>query len=101
MLSPLKLFTIIADEALEDKLIKELEQLDIKGYTISHVSGKGLAARKESAWEGQNVRIETIITDKKADRLMELLSVRYFERFSVIAFVSAVEVFRRSKFENN
>lgn len=97
-LSPLKLVTIIADDVLEKRIIEDMKSLGIKGYTFDEVSGEGLAGSKDNEWEGRNIRLESVVTEETADQLMELLARKYFDRYGVIAYVTAVDVFRRSKF---
>jgi len=97
-LSPLKLVTIIADDVLEKRIIQDMKSLGIKGYTFGRVSGEGLGGSKDNDWEGRNVRFETVCPEEMADQLMELLAGNYFDRYGVIAYVTAVDVFRRSKF---
>jgi nitrogen regulatory protein P-II 2 len=98
ILRQVKLVTIIALDSLEAKLIQELKRLEVKGYTISEAHGEGLHSIKNSDWEGKNIRIETLVSIEKAERLLEVLSKNYFEIYGVIAFVTNVEVLRPEKF---
>ncbi len=97
-LVPLKMVTIIALDSLADRIIKDLKLCGIKGYTISEVEGEGLQSKHLSGWEGRNVRIDTLVKDELVYPIMELLSEKYFDKYSVIAFVSTVEVLRKEKF---
>lgn len=97
-LSPLKMVTIIAEDALEERLIAELKGLGVRGYTIAEARGEGLSGRRESDWEGKNFQLQTIVSDELARSIIDRLAEAYFERFTVIAYVSSVEVFRRSHF---
>jgi hypothetical protein len=97
-LSPLKLVTIIADDILQEKIIADLKSLGVRGYTLSEASGEGLGGRRDNDWEGRNVEFKTVVAAEAAQQLMELLAQKYFDRYGVIAYVTAVEVFRRSKF---
>ncbi len=97
-LVPLKMVTIIALDSLADRIIKDLKLCGIKGYTISEVEGEGLQSKHLSGWEGRNVRIDTLVKEDLALTIMQLLSEKYFDKYSVIAFVSTVEVLRKEKF---
>jgi nitrogen regulatory protein P-II 2 len=97
-LVPLKLVTIIALDALSERIIKDLKQCGIKGYTITHVEGEGLQGKHFTDWEGRNVRIETLVNEEVSVNIMQWLADHYFHKYSVIAFVSTVEVLRKEKF---
>jgi hypothetical protein len=47
---------------------------------------------------GSNIRLETIVSPEVADRLLKLISVEYFERYAVIAYLSTVSVIRGEKY---
>ncbi len=98
-LKPAKLITIIADEAIKDKLISELKTVGMKGYTMSPATGEGLHSQNFSSWEGMNVRIESLLSEEKALKLLEILSQKYFDKYGVIAFLQDVQVLRKEKFD--
>lgn len=97
-LKPVKMITIIALDALQERLIADLKSCGIRGYTLSHVVGEGLQNQHLGGWEGQNIRIETLTNELKAQNLMQLLSENYFEKFGIVAFVQTVEVLRPEKY---
>lgn len=97
-LVPLKMVTVIALDSLADRIIKDLKLCGIKGYTINEVEGEGLQSKHLSGWEGRNVRIDTLVKEDLAHIIMQLLAEKYFDKYSVIAFVSTVEVLRKEKF---
>lgn len=47
---------------------------------------------------GANIRIESIVSAEVADRLLQLISNEYFDRFAVIAYLSTVSVVRGEKY---
>jgi len=98
-LVPIKMITIIALDSLENRLIIDLKNCGIKGYTIAEVEGEGLHAQHFSDWEGRNIRIETLAAEEKVLQIMEMLSQNYFEKYGVIAFVTTVEVLRKERFD--
>jgi nitrogen regulatory protein P-II 2 len=97
-LKPVKMITIIALDALADRLISDLKSCGIRGYTLAEVAGEGLHVRHFSGWEGRNIRIDTLTNELKAAKLMELLSDQYFEKYGIVAFVQTVEVLRPEKY---
>lgn len=97
-LIPLKLVTIIALDALQQKLIKDIKACGCKGYTIAEVEGESIHAQHFTDWEGRNIKIETLVKEEVALKIMETLSTKYFDKYSIIAFISTVEVLRKEKF---
>lgn len=94
-----KLVTIIILDVLEKDMIQDLKSLGVKGFTVSIANGEGLSHVRDNPWEGTNVRIETIVREDTAEKIFQLLAERYFDRYSVIAYVSDVQVFRKEKFQ--
>lgn len=94
----LKLVTIIADEVLEKKLIDDVKKLGAKGYTVGKVHGEGAKGARTSEWEGENVRLETLVSKSVAEKIMSHLAERYFPNYTIIAYLSGVEVLRGEKF---
>lgn len=99
-LVPVKLVTIIALDALSQKLIKVIKDCGSKGYTITEVEGEGLNTQHFTDWEGRNIRIETLVKDEVAEKIMSTLAEQFFNRYSIVAFVSTVEVLRKERFES-
>ena len=98
-LVPLKLVTIIALDALEQKLIADIKQCGSKGYTISEVEGEGIHSKHFTDWEGRNIKIETLVKEEVATKILENISSKYFGKYSIVCFLSTVEVLRPEKFE--
>lgn len=94
----LQLLTIIAEEALTTLLEKEIVQLGAKGYTASVVTGKGLKDTRDNLWEGENIKIETVVSEAICKKILEHLEAKYFERYAMIAFHHPVNVVRSSHF---
>lgn len=94
----LKLITIIAEDGLEARLLRDLKALGSKGYTIANVRGVGLHTDRTNEFEGENIRIETLVSKDVADKILEKLSADYFDRYSIIAYVETVEVVRGERF---
>jgi nitrogen regulatory protein PII len=94
----LNLLTIIAEEALASSIEKEIIEMGAKGYTYSAVSGKGLHGVRDNQWEGENVKIETIVSEDSCKKILSHLQQKYFDRYAMIAFYHPVNVVRTDHF---
>jgi nitrogen regulatory protein P-II 2 len=95
---PLKLVTIIAEAVLEARLIREVRELGATGHTLSRVHGEGSRGVRASEWEGGNIRVETLVGDDLADRILQHIADNYFEHYAVVAFVTDAAVIRGDKY---
>ncbi len=94
----LNLLTIIADESLATFIEKEIAEMGAKGYTAYAVSGKGLHDLRDNQWEGENIKIETIVSEENCKKILSHLQRKYFERYAMIAFYHPVHVVRTNHF---
>lgn len=94
----LKLLTIIADEALQTKLVEDVKKLGAKGYTIQKAFGEGDEGGRVSPWEGENIRLELLVSAEIADKILENLTRDYFDKYNIIAYLSDTQVIRGEKF---
>ncbi len=92
------LLTIIIEEALAPVVEKEIVGLGAKGYTLSSVTGKGLTGLRDNPWEGENVKIETIVSEDNCKIILRHLQRKYFDRYAIIAFHHPVSVLRTNHF---
>lgn len=97
-MTTLMLVTIIAEEALGSTIEEEIVKLGAKGYTSSPVSGKGVSGVRDNQWDGENVKIETIVSESICNAILDHLQKKYFERYPMIAFYHPVTVIRSSQF---
>jgi nitrogen regulatory protein P-II 2 len=97
-MKPVKLVTIIALDSLEAKIVQDMDKLEIRGYTISPAHGKGLLSKKISDWEGTNIRIESLVSEEKGKKLVEMIRDKYLNKYGVVLFVSDVEVLRPERY---
>jgi nitrogen regulatory protein P-II 2 len=97
-LYPLKLVTIIADEVIEKRLVADVKKLGAKGYTIAKAHGEGAKGERMSEWEGENIRLETLVSESVAEKIMAHLAKEYFPNYTIIAYLSDVAVLRGEKF---
>jgi nitrogen regulatory protein P-II 2 len=94
----LKLVTIIAERILEERLLRELRQLGSRGYTVGEARGEGTRGMHAIDWEGQNVRIETLVSPETAERIMAHVAAHYFADYAVILYMVDAEVLRSDKY---
>lgn len=94
----LKLVTIITERILEDRLLRALDELGAKGYTLTQATGKGSRGVRASEWEGPDTRIESLVSAKVADAIVEHVADKYFEHYAVIVYVQDAEVVRGEKY---
>lgn len=93
-----KLVTIVAESALEKRLIDGLNNAGIKGYTVSTVHGAGPRGQREGDLQGGNIKIECVVSEGYVDTVFAMLSQDFFPHFACVAWVSDVGVFRDERF---
>lgn len=45
------LITVITETAIEDALLRDLDKLGVRGYTVSDARGRGSRGVRDAAWE--------------------------------------------------
>lgn len=94
-----KLLTIVAEAALEQRMIKDLERLGAHGYTITDARGKGSRGVRNAGWERSgNIRVEVVCDAKTAAAIAVHLKEHYYDNYAMILFIGDVEVLRPEKF---
>jgi hypothetical protein len=96
--TPLCLLTVIAESLLKERLIQDVREAGARGYTITDAEGEGRRQRRVGEILGANIRLETIVSPEVADRLLEVISMEYFERYAVVAYLTTVNVIRGEKY---
>lgn len=96
--TPLKLVTIVTERILEDRLLRTVEELGARGYTVTQATGRGSRGVRASEWEGPDSRIETLVSPEVADAIVEHVAEAYFEHYAVIVYVQDAEVVRGEKY---
>lgn len=94
----LKIVTIVTERILEDRLLRTLETLGAKGYTLTQATGKGSRGVRASEWAGPDTRIETLVSPQVADKIVAHIAGSYFEHYAVIVYVQDAEVVRGEKY---
>lgn len=96
-----KLLTIITESALESSLIRDIERLGARGYTITNARGKGSRGTRDAAWgESSNIRVEIVCDVPTADAIARHLQQTYYKHYAMILYMSDVEVLRPEKFDS-
>lgn len=95
---PLKCVTIVAEAVLADRLTDELKTLGARGFTLTETRGEGSRHLRSGEIPGQNVRIETIVSDPVADAIVDFVAKNYFDFYAVIVYVTEVQVVRGEKY---
>jgi len=94
-----KLLTVIAEAALERKLIEASLALGIGGYTISEVRGGGAHGVRAGEWEGErSIEFKVLCDADAADRLAGAIMERYSRHFALVLYTTDVGVLRSEKF---
>ncbi len=93
------LVTVFTEATIEHVLIKDMDRMGIRGYTISDARGKGSRGVRDASWdESRNIRIEVICARPQAEALLAHLQARYYSNYAMVAYFSEVEVLRPGKF---
>ena len=94
----LKIVTIVTERILEDRLLRTLDELGAKGYTLTQATGKGSRGVRASEWEGPDTRIETLVSPDVAEAIVAHIAENFFEHYAVIVYVQDAEVVRGDKY---
>ena len=92
-----RLVTVIAEAVLEDRLLTDLRRWGVGGLTVVRAEGDPIGSRVGDL-EGAFLRVECVVGDAVAQRVLAGLAATYFERFKVISYDHPVRVVRGAKF---
>lgn len=92
------LLCIVAEHVLRERLVAEVQEAGARGYTLYEVEGEGSRHRRVSEVFGANIKIEVVVTNEVAQRLLEVLARDYFPNYAVIAYTSSIQVVRGEKY---
>ncbi|MEM1093252.1 MAG: transcriptional regulator [Bacteroidota bacterium] len=95
---PLKIVTIVTERILEDRLLRMLERLGARGYTLTQATGRGSRGVRASEWEGPDTRIETLVSPEVGQAIVDEIAERYFEHYAIIVYMQDAEVVRGDKY---
>ncbi|MDP3637338.1 MAG: transcriptional regulator [Azonexus sp.] len=93
------LLTVITEAVIEQSLLRDLESLGVRGYTVSDARGRGSRGVRDAAWdEVANIRIEVICQRTQAELLLAHIQDQYYADYAMIAFLVEIEILRGEKF---
>ena len=95
----IKLLTIVC-EIMAQNLVKEiLKKHKMTGYTSFELGGMGdKGVRGQGLPEEKNVKIEIVLTEESAQGIVEEIARTMFSDYSIILYLSDVQVARMEKF---
>lgn len=94
-----KLLTIVTEAALEATLVREIEALGARGYTITDARGNGGQGKRDASWAPHaNIRLEVLCDADTARAICTALRECYYDNYSMVMYVSEVDVLRPEKF---
>lgn len=98
-LSGKKLLVLIAEAALEKRLVADALRLGAHGYTVHDVRGGGRMGPREALWEAdKSVEVKVICDPAVADAIGQHVLKTYATHYSVTLYFADVGVLRASKF---
>lgn len=92
-----RLVTIIAEAVLEERLLADLRAWGVGGVTVVRAEGDPFGSRVGDV-AGSFLRVESVVGDATAERVLNGLAARYLERFKVVAYDHPVRVVRGAKY---
>lgn len=90
--------TIVAESALESRLIGDLQTAGVPGYTVTPAHGAGVRGQREGDIQGGNIRIETVLPHETAVAILAMLQDKYFSHYACVAWLSQASVVRGEHF---
>lgn len=94
----LTLVTIIAEEVLESRVLEMAKEEGATGFTSTPCRGEGTRGLRTGAEEGGNVRIELLVREAIAERIVARLAEDWFPSYAVVAWLTEVRVARGEKY---
>jgi nitrogen regulatory protein P-II 2 len=96
--TPMKLVTIVTERLLKEQVIALLKRHACTGFTITTAEGEGSRGVRASDWEGPNLKIEAIVSVETGEAIVEELAGKFFDNYSLVAWITDVHVLRGEKF---
>ncbi|MDX1502794.1 MAG: DUF3240 family protein [Thermoanaerobaculia bacterium] len=97
--TPLKMLTIVAEAAIERRIVNELVAAGVSGFTTVEARGFGERGRRAGDWDqNRSVRIETICDAATASSVAERLLELWGPHYALIVWLHDVQVLRGGKF---
>lgn len=89
-----KMVVIITEFAIKDQVIKVIEDLGAKGYTLEpHLSGRGTrGVRDDNVMFGENVKVSVITNVDIADEISTAVANKFLKHYAGIIYMHDVEM---------
>ena len=92
-----RLVTVIAEAVLEERLLADLRRWGVGGLTVVRAEGDPFGSRVGDV-AGAFLRLECVVGDEIAQRVLAGLASGYLQRFKVVAYDHPVRVVRGTKY---
>lgn len=94
-----QLLVIIAEAALEKRLIADSQRLGAHGYTVHDVRGGSRLGRREALWEAdRSIEIKVICDPAVADAIGQHVMKVYAPNYGLTLYYADVDVLRAEKY---
>ena len=98
-MSPKTLLVIVAEAALEKRLVRDARNRGAQGWTVAEVHGGGQGGVREGAWEAdRTIEMKLICEPAVADTIAAHVLAVYAPNYSVALYFSPVEVLRPERY---
>jgi nitrogen regulatory protein PII len=104
MTQPATKVVIVTEEVILKGVIKIIEEIGVRGYTVLSAQGKGSHNVRSGGQPSvtaafTNVKIEAIVSDRaRAEEIADTIASKYFANFAGIVYLTQIEVLRGDKF---
>ena len=94
-----KLVAITTESVLESMLVKDLERLGARGYTLIEARGRGSSGMRNADWDqNRNIQITVICNEGVATAIVDHCQTQYYSDYAMVVYVTEIEVLRPEKF---
>ncbi|MCZ8233901.1 MAG: P-II family nitrogen regulator [Inhella sp.] len=91
--------TVVAEAALEPRLLAELKRHQAHAWTINEVRGAFPEGERDGDWEAdRTIEIKVICDTPVADAIAQAVLSKYAAHYSVVLYFSDVTVLRAERY---
>jgi hypothetical protein len=84
------LVTVVAAFEIEERLVKDLQALGVKGYTAGKVDGRGFHGHRMAGLvDAPNMRLEMLVSPALAQKILDRVVGKYVDQ-PIMAYVHDV-----------
>ena len=94
-----KLVTIICEPVLLNSVLVLTKEFGATGNTLTEVRGEGNGEKRSGEIPDLKLKIEIVAEPELAIEIMKAVGERFFGNYSLITYMSDVQVVRAEKFE--